>query len=98
MCVGTIARLVAVNEEAGVRTGELDNGMVVPLAFVPDACVGRHLLLHLGIPVGVLEPEAAREALCLRAEAEVRAEAENRAEAEVRAESESGAIQGGNRS
>ena len=39
---------------------------VVPLAFVPDAAAGAHLLVHLGIPVEVLDPAAAREALALR--------------------------------
>jgi hydrogenase maturation factor len=36
---------------------------------VPDAGSGAQLLLHLGIPVEVLDPEAARDALCLRAQA-----------------------------
>jgi hydrogenase maturation factor len=69
MCVGTIATLVEIAEIDGVRSGRLDDGCVVPLSFVPGAGVGAHLLLHLGIPVEVLDPEAAREALCLRAEA-----------------------------
>jgi hypothetical protein len=55
MCLGSIATLLAVNEEGESRTGELDNGVIVPLAFVPDARTGDHLLLHLGIPVEVVE-------------------------------------------
>jgi len=55
MCVGTIARLIEVIEKDGVRSGRIDDGAVVPLAFVPDARVGEHLLLHLGIPVEVVE-------------------------------------------
>jgi len=73
MCVGMIATLVEVHEQNGVRTGLLENGSVVTLSFVPDAQPGANLLLHLGIPVEVLELEAASEALCLRAEAEIRA-------------------------
>ncbi|MDE3134829.1 MAG: hydrogenase maturation protein HypC [Acidobacteriota bacterium] len=73
MCVGSIALLVEVQEQDGVRTGRLEDGCVVPLTFVPDARAGAQLLLHLGVPVEVLDPEAAREALCLRAEAEARA-------------------------
>ena len=70
MCVGTIATLVEVIDKDGARTGRLDDGAVVPLSFVPEAAAAAHLLLHLGIPVEVLDPEAARQALCLRAEAQ----------------------------
>jgi len=67
MCVGSIARLVESWEDEGTRIGRLDDGCVVPLSFVPDAPPGAHLLLHLGIPVEVLDPDAAREAVALRA-------------------------------
>ena len=67
MCVGSIARLAETWEEGELRLGLLEDGCVVPLAFVPDARPGAHLLLHLGVPVEVLDPEAAREALALRA-------------------------------
>ncbi len=53
-------------DDAGTRVGRLDDGCVVPLSFVPDASPGAHLLLHLGIPVEVLDSEAAREAVALR--------------------------------
>lgn len=68
MCVGTIARLVEVADDDGVRVGTLDDGCVVPLGYVPAARPGDHLLLHLGIPVEVLSPVEARVALALRAE------------------------------
>jgi hydrogenase maturation factor len=42
------------------------DGCVVTLSFVPDARPGDQLLLHLGIPVEVLDPDTAREALELR--------------------------------
>jgi hydrogenase maturation factor len=67
MCLGSIGRLAEAWDESGVRLGRLDDGCVVPLAYVPEAQPGAHLLLHLGIPVEVLAPEAAREALELRA-------------------------------
>jgi hydrogenase maturation factor len=66
MCLGTISVLVAAWEEGGVRLGSLEDGAVVPLAFVPEASVGAHLLVHLGIPVEVLDPDAAAAALALR--------------------------------
>jgi hydrogenase maturation factor len=67
MCLGSIAVLVETWDEEGTRLGRLDDGCVVPLLFVPDAPQGAHLLVHLGIPVEVLEPDAARDALSLRA-------------------------------
>ncbi len=67
MCVGSIATLVDAWEEGGARVGRLGDGCVVPLAYVPEAEPGAHLLLHLGIPVEIISAEAAREALELRA-------------------------------
>lgn len=55
MCVGSLARLVDVWNEDGVRVGRIDDGCIVPLLYVPDARPGEQLLLHLGIPVEVVE-------------------------------------------
>lgn len=66
MCLGSIATLVAINDQDGVRVGRLDDGCEVPLSFVPDAEVGARLLLHLGIPVEVLDPDSALEAIGLQ--------------------------------
>ena len=59
MCIGSVALLERVEEQDDVRVGLLEGGAAVSLAFVPDAEPGDHLLLHLGIPVEVvnLEPE-----------------------------------------
>lgn len=66
MCIGAIATLAEAWEEGGARLGRLDDGSVVPLSFVPAAVAGAYLLVHLGIPVEVLDADAAREALALR--------------------------------
>jgi len=66
MCVGSIAQLEEAWEKDGVRVGRLADGCVVSLSFVPDAEPGADLLLHLGIPVEILDPETARDALALR--------------------------------
>jgi hypothetical protein len=66
MCLGGITTLADAWEEDGARVGRLEDGSVVPLAFVPDAVPGSALLVHLGIPVEVLDPGAAAEALALR--------------------------------
>jgi hydrogenase maturation factor len=68
MCVGSIAVLSEAWDEGAARVGRLDDGCVVPLSFVPGAAPGAHLLLHMGIPVEILDPETAREALALRDE------------------------------
>jgi hydrogenase maturation factor len=67
MCLGSIALLVETWDDGEARVGRLDDGAVVPLALVGDAAPGAHLLVHLGIPVEVLDPNAARDALALRA-------------------------------
>jgi hydrogenase maturation factor len=69
MCLGSVAVLAEAWDEDGVRLGRLDDGCVVALSFVPEAEPGMHLLVHLGLPVEVLAPEAARDALALRATA-----------------------------
>jgi hypothetical protein len=66
MCVGSIGRLAETWDEGGVRVGRMVDGCVVSLSFVPDAEPGADLLLHLGIPVEVLDAETARDALELR--------------------------------
>ena len=66
MCLGTIAVLTEAWAAGGARVGLLDDGSVVTLAFVPDARAGTHLLVHLGIPVEVLDPDEAADALALR--------------------------------
>lgn len=66
MCLGAIAELVDTWEEDGVRIGRLADGSVVALGFVPEAEIGAQLLVHLGIPVEVLDPATAAEALSLR--------------------------------
>jgi len=69
MCLGTIARLASVALREGSPVGVLDDGASVSLAFVPSAQPGDRLLLHLGIPVEVLDSETADAALELRAAA-----------------------------
>lgn len=68
MCLGSISVLVDSWDEEGVRVGRLDTGALVSLAFVPEAPAGAHLLVHLGIPVEILDPDTATDALALRAD------------------------------
>lgn len=68
MCLGGIARLDEIWEADGARLGRLDDGDEVTLAFLPDATPGSYVLVHLGIPVEVLDTATAEEALALRGE------------------------------
>ena len=52
----------------GVRLGKLQDGSLVTLSFVPEATPGAYVLVHLGIPVEVLDTVTAEEALRLRGE------------------------------
>jgi hydrogenase assembly chaperone HypC/HupF len=70
MCLGSIDVLVEAWDADGARTGRLGCGKVVSLAFVPEAREGDHVLVHLGVPVEVLDPAAAEDALALRANGE----------------------------
>jgi hydrogenase expression/formation protein HypC len=67
MCFGTIARVLETWDAGARRTGRLEDGAIVSLAFVPDAEPGDHVLVHLGVPVEKLGPAEAAEALSLRA-------------------------------
>jgi len=61
MCIGSIAYLAEVWETDGARVARLGDGRVVSLGFLPDAQAGDTVLLHLGIPVEVLELATTKE-------------------------------------
>lgn len=66
MCIAEVTVLEDRWDDDGVAVGRLGDGRIVPLTFVPDAAAGSHVLCHLGIPVEVIAPEAARAALALQ--------------------------------
>jgi hydrogenase maturation factor len=61
MCIGSIAYIAEVWEMDGARAARLSDGCVVSLAFLPEAEAGDAVLLHLGIPVEVVELPATSE-------------------------------------
>jgi hydrogenase maturation factor len=73
MCLGAIARLEEAWQDGATRVGRLDDGCVVPLSFVPEARSGEYLLVHLGVPVEVLDAASAQDALALRTDGAARA-------------------------
>jgi hydrogenase maturation factor len=72
MCLGSIDVLEEAWMDGGTRAGRLGCGKVVSLAFVPEAREGDYVLVHLGVPVEILEAEAAAEAMTLRTEGGMR--------------------------
>jgi hydrogenase maturation factor len=66
MCLGKIERLAEIWEEGGTRVGRSECGVVLSLAFAPDAVVGSHVVAHAGVAVRVLDPGSAEEAEALR--------------------------------
>lgn len=68
MCLGVPGRIEAVDETAALRTGVVDFGGArreVCLAYVPDAGVGDHVLVHVGFALAVLDPEEAERTRAL---------------------------------
>jgi hydrogenase expression/formation protein HypC len=65
MCLAVPARVLDTREDGTLaRSGRVDFGGVIrtiSLAFVPEARVGDHVLVHAGIALCVLDPRRARE-------------------------------------
>lgn len=55
MCIGSVAYLSEVWDEDGARAARLGDGRIVSLGFLPEAQAGDAVLLHLGIPVELLD-------------------------------------------
>ncbi|HUK64679.1 MAG TPA: HypC/HybG/HupF family hydrogenase formation chaperone [Dongiaceae bacterium] len=65
MCLAVPGRLVRVEKDPlGVPTGAVDFGGItkeVCLAYVPEACVGDYVLVHVGFALGKIGEEEAQE-------------------------------------
>ncbi len=62
MCLGVPGRILSF-EEGELRMGRVAFGAVVKevsLAFVPDARVGDHVVVHAGLALDVIDEEGAR--------------------------------------
>jgi hydrogenase expression/formation protein HypC len=82
MCLAVPGRILSVDgDDALTRTGRVDFGGLVKeinLAFVPDAAVGDHVLVHVGFAITVIdEVEAGRIFEHLRMIGEIGAERES---------------------
>ncbi len=67
MCLGVPGRVESVTEDTlGMRMGRVSFGGVVKevcLAYVPEAKVGDHVLVHVGFGLSVIDEEEARRTL-----------------------------------
>ena len=66
MCLATPGLVTEVRGEGLERAGTVDYGGVtreVSFAYLPDTQVGDYVLVHVGIALSRVEPEAARRAL-----------------------------------
>ena len=84
MCLAVPGRILSVcGDDPLTRLGRVDFGGIIKeinLAFVPEACVGGHVLVHVGFAIAVIdEAEAARVFEYLREIGEIGAIAENEA-------------------
>lgn len=63
MCLAVPGQILSVSgDDPLCRTGRVDFGGVVKeinLAYVPDAGVGDHVLVHVGFAISVIDDEAA---------------------------------------
>ncbi len=64
MCLAVPGRVIAIaGEDPPTRTGRVDFGGVIKeisLAFVPEARLGDHVLVHVGFAITVIDEEEAR--------------------------------------
>lgn len=64
MCLAVPGRILAIDDEGALRMGRVAFGPVtkdVCLAYVPEAGVGDHVIVHVGFAISRLdEAEAAR--------------------------------------
>jgi hydrogenase expression/formation protein HypC len=73
MCLGVPGRIITIDDERGLRMGEVDFGGVtrkVCLAYVPEAIVGDYAIVHAGFAIGKVDEEEAKRTLELVGEIE----------------------------
>ena len=73
MCLAVPGRIVSIaGDEPLLRSGRGDFGGIVKevaLAYLPDAAVGDHVLVHAGIAIATVDPAEAGRILQLLEEA-----------------------------
>jgi hydrogenase expression/formation protein HypC len=81
MCLGIPGRIVGIEDEQGLRMGEIDFGGVIRkvcLAYVPEAIVGDYAIVHAGFAIGTVDEKQAARTLELLHEIETQLADEDR--------------------
>ncbi len=66
MCLAVPGRVISIADEGGLEMARVDFGGVVRaacLAYLPEARVGDHVLVHVGFAIARLDEAAARATL-----------------------------------
>jgi hydrogenase expression/formation protein HypC len=67
MCLAVPGKIVSIQgEEPLLRMGKVNFGSAikeVSLAYVPEARVGDYAIVHVGFAIGIVDPDAAEQAL-----------------------------------
>ena len=68
MCLAIPGKVVAINEENGMKMGTVDvNGSLTRacLEYVPDIQLGQYTIVHAGFALKIIDEEEAAESLKL---------------------------------
>ncbi|HWF10091.1 MAG TPA: HypC/HybG/HupF family hydrogenase formation chaperone [Bryobacteraceae bacterium] len=63
MCLAIPGKIIGFHDKLGVRMSKVDFGGVTREAcmdYVPDACVGEYVLVHVGFAISKVDEEEAR--------------------------------------
>jgi hydrogenase expression/formation protein HypC len=66
MCLAVPGRLVAIDDDGGLRMGRVEFGGLVRracLAYLPEAQIGDYVLVHVGFAISRVDEQAARDTL-----------------------------------
>jgi len=68
MCLAIPGKIAEIQENEGVRTGRVLFGGIARQAcldFVPEACVGDYVMVHVGFAISVVDKEQAESTYAL---------------------------------
>ena len=66
MCLAVPGKIISIQGEDLMRSGKISfSGVVkeVNLAYLPEAQVGDYAIIHAGVAIATLDPEAAEQTL-----------------------------------
>lgn len=73
MCLGIPGKITEIYEKDSLQMAKIDFGGIVKeacLAYIPEAEVGKYVLIHVGFAISLMDEEEAQETLKLIKEVE----------------------------